>query len=75
VAAAGEYLSPGSPLAIQLARIFVVFLVVGMPCVMVWALLGSGAGRLLHSPARLRVFNVSMGLLLLLSLIPTLLGD
>jgi hypothetical protein len=30
---------------------------------------------LLHSPARLRVFNVSMGLLLLLSLIPTLLGD
>ena len=42
---------------------------------MVWALLGSGAGRLLHSPARLRVFNVSMALLLLLSLIPTLLGD
>ena len=75
VAAAGEYLSPGSPLAIQLARIFVVFLVVGMPCVMVWALLGSGAGRLLHSPARLRIFNVSMALLLLLSLIPTLLGD
>ncbi len=75
VAAAGEYLSPGSPLAIQLARIFVVFLVVGMPCVMVWALLGSGAGRLLHSPTRLRVFNVSMALLLLLSLIPTLLGD
>jgi threonine/homoserine/homoserine lactone efflux protein len=75
VAAAGEYLSPGSPLAIQLARIFVVFLVVGMPCVMVWALLGSGAGRLLHSPLRLRIFNVSMALLLLLSLIPTLLGD
>jgi len=75
VAAAGEYLSPGSPLAVQLARIFVVFLVVGMPCVMVWALLGSGAGRLLHSPARLRIFNVSMALLLLLSLIPTLLGD
>jgi threonine/homoserine/homoserine lactone efflux protein len=75
VAAAGEYLSPGSPLAIQLARIFIVFLVVGMPCVMVWALLGSGAGRLLHSPARLRIFNVSMALLLLLSLIPTLLGD
>jgi threonine/homoserine/homoserine lactone efflux protein len=75
VAAAGEYLLPGSSLALQLARIFVVFLVVGMPCVMVWALLGSGAGRLLHSPARLRVFNVSMALLLLLSLIPTLVGD
>src|SRR5262249_44361266 len=74
-AAAGEYLSSNSPLAIQLTRIFVVFLVVGMPRVMVWALLGSGAGRLLHSPARLRVFSISMALLLLLSLIPTLLGD
>jgi hypothetical protein len=36
---------------LQLARIFVVFLAVGMPCLLVWAALGSGAGRLLHSPA------------------------
>jgi len=71
-AAAGEYLSPSLPLASQLARIFVVFLVVGMPCLMVWALLGSGAGRLLHSPARLRAFNVAMALLLVVSLVPVL---
>ncbi len=71
-AAAGEYLSPDRPLAVQLARIFVVFLLVGMPCLLVWALLGSGAARLLHSPARLRAFNVAMALLLVASLIPVL---
>ena len=70
--AAGEYLSPDHPLLAQLARIFIVFLLVGMPCLMVWAGLGSGAGRLLHSPARLRAFNVAMALLLVASLVPVL---
>lgn len=73
--AAGEYLSPHDPLLMQLARIFVVFLAVGMPCLLVWAFLGSGAGRLLHSPARLRAFNIAMALLLVASLIPVLIGE
>jgi threonine/homoserine/homoserine lactone efflux protein len=70
--AAGEYLSTSQPLFAQLARIFVVFLLVGMPCLLVWAGLGSGAGRLLHSPARLRAFNIAMALLLVASLVPVL---
>ncbi len=74
-AAAGEYLLPDRPLPAQLARIFGVFLLVGMPCLLVWAALGSGAGRLLHSPARLRAFNVAMALLLVASLIPVLIED
>ncbi len=73
--AAGEYLSPNHPLLAQLARIFVVFLLVGMPCLLVWAGLGSGAGRLLHSPARLRAFNIAMALLLVGSLVPVLIED
>jgi threonine/homoserine/homoserine lactone efflux protein len=72
VGAAGEYLSPHQSLIVQLARIFVVFLLVGMPCLLVWALLGSGAGRLLRSPVQLRAFNVAMALLLVLSLLPVL---
>jgi threonine/homoserine/homoserine lactone efflux protein len=56
-------------------RIFLIFLAVGMPCLMVWALLGSGAGRLLHSPARLRAFNVTMALLLVVSVLPVLIED
>ena len=35
-------------------------------------LLGSGAGRLLHSPVRLRAFNIAMALLLVASLVPVL---
>lgn len=72
VGAAGEYLSPHQPLIVQLSRIFIVFLAVGMPCLLVWALLGSGAGRLLRSPIQLRAFNVAMALLLVLSLLPVL---
>jgi threonine/homoserine/homoserine lactone efflux protein len=75
IGAAGEYLSPDQSLIIQLARIFLVFLAVGMPCLMVWALLGSGARRLLRSPARLRAFNVAMAVLLVLSVLPVLIED
>lgn len=75
VGAAGEYMSPDQPLFEQLAGIFVIFMIVGLPCLLVWALLGSGARRLLRSPERLRLFNVAMGVLLLLSILPVLLED
>jgi threonine/homoserine/homoserine lactone efflux protein len=72
IGAAGEYLTPDQPIVLQLARIALIFLAVGMPCLMVWALLGSGAGRLLHSPERLRAFNIAMAVLLVLSVLPVL---
>jgi threonine/homoserine/homoserine lactone efflux protein len=75
VGAAGEYLSPHQPIVVQLARIFLIFLGVGLPCLLVWALLGSGVGRLLHSPVRLRAFNVAMAVLLVLSVLPVLIED
>ena len=75
VAAAGEYMSPNAPLAMQLARIGVVFFLVGLPCLIVWAAIGSGAGRLLRAPGRRRVFNVAMGVLLIASVIPVLLEE
>jgi threonine/homoserine/homoserine lactone efflux protein len=75
LAAAAEYMTPTEPLTIQLGRIFVVFLAVGMPCLLVWAGLGSAAGRLLHAPSRLRAFNVTMSGLLLLSLLPLFFED
>jgi threonine/homoserine/homoserine lactone efflux protein len=75
VGAAGEYLSPHQPIVVQLARIFLIFLAVGLPCLLVWALLGSGVGRLLHSPVRLRAFNVAMAVLLVLSVLPVLIED
>jgi len=73
VGVASQFLDVGEPLVAQLARIFVVFLLVGVPCILPWALLGEGAGRLLRSSHRLRVFNGAMALLLLASLVPLLL--
>jgi len=72
VGAASQFLRADMPLGGQLLRIGIVFLAVGLPCLLPWAMLGDAAGRLLHSPARLRVFNVSMALLLVASLVPLL---
>lgn len=43
------------------------FLLVSTPCLMAWGLLGIGSARLLQRPARLRLFNRCMALLLLTS--------
>jgi threonine/homoserine/homoserine lactone efflux protein len=75
VAAAGEYLSPQQSLVFQLARIFLVFLVVGVPCLAVWACIGGGARRVLRSPGRVRAFNIAMSTLLIASVLPVLFED
>ena len=49
-----------------------VFGLVAVPCVGVWTAFGTAVGRFLGSPGRVRVFNVGMALLLVLSLYPIL---
>ncbi len=73
--AASAFLLPGAPLGMQLLRIGIVFLACGMPCLLFWALLGSGAGRLLRSPRHFRIFNLAMAGLLVLSVVPVLIED
>ncbi|WP_209427125.1 LysE family translocator [Pararhodobacter sp. SW119] len=51
-----------------------VFGLVNLPCVSVWTVLGLSARRLLAQPARLRVFNRAMALVLVASLWPVLAG-
>ncbi len=63
---------PGEPMLPQVLAISLVFLAITMPCLLVWAGIGVSAGRLLHSPGRLRAFNVTMAVLLVASLIPML---
>ena len=72
VGTASEFMLPHRSLAAQLARIGLVFLVVGIPCMLPWVLLGTGAGRVLRSRAQLRAFNVAMATLLVVSLVPVL---
>lgn len=50
----------------------VVFGLVAVPSVGVWAAFGMAVGRFLSSPGRVRAFNVAMALLLVLSLYPIL---
>lgn len=50
----------------------VVFAGVNLPSVSLWAAMGQGMRRWLQDPARLRLFNWTMALLLVLSLLPVL---
>jgi threonine/homoserine/homoserine lactone efflux protein len=49
-----------------------VFVVINLPSVSTWTVMGQQMGRILSSPARLRAFNWSMSALLVASLIPVL---
>jgi len=71
VTAVTAYATPGAGVwgAVLVA---VVFCAMNFPSVSIWAWMGTQVARLLHSPARLRVFNWSMAALLIASLVPVL---
>ena len=73
LSAAGEYMLPGRPLIDEVARLSAIFAVVIVPCTFSWAVLGSGAARILDVPGRLRLFNVAMAALLVASVVAMLL--
>lgn len=73
VAASGMFIRPEQNLLTQTVWIGVVFFAVAIPCMLPWMLLGSGAGRVLRSPTRLRAFNIAMALLLVAAIVPLLL--
>jgi threonine/homoserine/homoserine lactone efflux protein len=57
-------------LSINAALMALVFIVVGLPCITVWAAGGVSLRRFLGDPRRLRLFNWTMATLLLASLYP-----
>ncbi len=68
--AAGTFLhaEAGRPLA-QAAALAGLFVIAALPACFVWLAFGAGVQRVLRSPGRLRVFNVTMGVLLALSVL------
>ncbi|QLG93482.1 LysE family translocator [Pseudomonas yamanorum] len=62
--------TPAEGYVVNVLVIAVVFAVVNLPSVCVWAGFGSGLRNLLREPRWLRVFNLSMAGLLVLSLYP-----
>jgi threonine/homoserine/homoserine lactone efflux protein len=51
----------------------VLFYVIGLPCICLWAAFGTGLRSFLSNPVRLRTFNIVMALLLVLSMYPVIL--
>ncbi len=65
------------PVDASLAQVLLLgglFLALGLPCVGSWAAFGSGMRRFLQDPVKLRLFNRSMALALVASLVPMLMN-
>lgn len=75
VATATSWVAADSAVAPQVIVMALLFFCVGLPSSLVWAGIGASAGRLLHSPGRLRVFNIAMAVLLVLAVLPLALGE
>lgn len=71
VTAMAVYASPERPF-MSVAIIAVVFTLVNLPCVSLWAAFGQGLRGFLSDPARLKWFNIAMGLALAATLWPML---
>ncbi len=64
--------APPQHYAVNLAVIGLVFVIVNLPCILIWTAFGVGLRRFLDRPRTLRAFNVGMAILLVLSLYPIL---
>lgn len=63
---------PPQPALVSVGFLALVFTVVNAPCVGVWAAFGAVLRRVLSDPSHIRIFNVVMAILLVLSLYPIL---
>lgn len=72
IGAVSTFTTLGGDLLTEVVIMSVIFLLVTLPSVSLWAFFGAIIARYLHNPRRLRAFNWSMAGLLVLSLIPVL---
>lgn len=67
VGAIAAFTTPGGNYAVELALIAVIFTIINLPCVSLWALFGVGIGRFLTNARAKLVFNLIMAGLTVLS--------
>jgi len=67
VAVVSVFAAGSADKTLRVAQLSFVFLLMTLPCMSVWALLGAGSARLLQSPQRVRRFNQLLAILLLAS--------
>ena len=71
--AIAAYTTPAG-FGLEVALIVLVFACVGFASSLTWAAGGSLLARFLHTPGRMRAFNIVLGLMLLASIVPILLA-
>jgi threonine/homoserine/homoserine lactone efflux protein len=64
--------TPESDFVMNVMIVSILFALVTLPCTGIWAVFGSSFRRFLNNPLYYRIFNVTMAILLLLSLYPLL---
>ncbi|WP_312233255.1 LysE family translocator [Stutzerimonas nitrititolerans] len=67
VAVVSVFAAGSADKAVRVVQLSLVFLLMTLPCMSAWALLGAGSARLLQSPQRVRRFNQLLAILLLAS--------
>lgn len=67
VGAIAAFTTPGGDYAVELGLIAVIFTLINLPCVSLWALFGVGIGRFLHNARQRLTFNLVMAGLTVLS--------
>lgn len=70
VGAVAVFSSPGDGLLASVGWIVLVFFLASLPSVAIWTMFGVALRRALRDPTWLRVFNVTMALLLVASIVP-----
>jgi threonine/homoserine/homoserine lactone efflux protein len=72
--AISAYTMAGADYTKSLVVVGLIFTIVNLPTVSLWTLFGVGLRRWLTDPAKVRIFNVTMALLLVASLAPIVFG-
>lgn len=70
VGAMVTYTVIGDDYLLQVLLIALIFLLFGTPCILLWLWFGVSLQRFLQKPLQLRLFNVGMAVLLILTLVP-----
>ena len=65
---------PQQATIMAVAVLAIIFAAVNAPCIGMWAAFGVGLRRVLTNPSHLRLFNITMASLLVLSLVPIVTG-
>lgn len=68
--ALAAYTSLDDNFFLQVSIICVTFMIITIPCAGIWLVFGAGLQHFLKDPGHLKIFNISMALLLIASILP-----